>query len=180
MTVRSSKYLIPNRLEDVLACIQMFASERSGKHEISIWAVRFGRGPSSAESKGLTHTTSNSEHRETRAWKQVLEEHSEFFIIETDADGKERASLLMRRAYDRVYDSYQNKELTAKEIDDLRFGWQTTLAGGKRQAKSAKAVISRANSNVDDSRNRATRQGDSAKSRGALTILATGPRALWT
>jgi len=103
-----SRYLKPKRLQDVVAGIQMLALERWDKRPPSEWAEKFGRGPASVDKRIPP----------AEAWKEVFYDHPEFFVIETDTDGKERVSLIMRRAYEKNYYIVEDKELTQKEVDD--------------------------------------------------------------
>jgi hypothetical protein len=49
-------------------------------------------------------------------WRKVLEEHPEFFRLDT---AKEKASLIWRRQYPKLFHVDQERKLTRQEFDDL-------------------------------------------------------------
>ncbi|MEK7137690.1 MAG: N-carbamoyl-L-amino acid amidohydrolase [Patescibacteria group bacterium] len=95
---RKSPYLNDrDRLADVVAMLQVMGTYKFASREIDKWGESLGRPPLSAES-----------------WRKVFEEHPEFFRLRDDL-----ASLVWRRASERVYDTVTGKEITKVEADAL-------------------------------------------------------------
>jgi hypothetical protein len=90
----------PDRLGDVVAALSVMGTHEYDAHTPDKWQEFIGARPKSAAS-----------------WKDVFNEHSEFFRTTED---KERFSLVWRRARDRVYDTVTRKELSEDEIRQLR------------------------------------------------------------
>jgi hypothetical protein len=72
-----------NRLADVIAAIQVMATYKFYKLELSEWAKR------------IEGDKTKSEH-----WKEVFEQHPEFFRLGGE---KKKASLVWRRNYQKLY-----------------------------------------------------------------------------
>jgi hypothetical protein len=90
------------RLQDVMAAIQVMGTYEWDSSPIDKWKERMGK-PISVN--GI------------KTWKEVFEDHPEFFYIEdwvdpTDKQSKQLASLKWRRANDKTYDPKTNLDLT--------------------------------------------------------------------
>jgi len=88
-----------NRLSDIIAAIQVMATYRFYKLDIKEWSRRI-----SGNDKFHFH------------WKQVFEEHSEFFRFN---DTNDKVSLVWRRSKQRRFHVDIKKELSIKELDEL-------------------------------------------------------------
>lgn len=94
--MKKSPYLIDYRLADVIAALQIMGTYPWAKRKVDSWAKKLGK------------------HKSGSNWKEVFEEHPEFFSV----DG-EWASLRWRFGYERTYDVVERKELTEQEIKAL-------------------------------------------------------------
>lgn len=84
-----------NRLSDVIAAIQVMATYKFYKLEFDSWSDRIEGNPG------------NGQH-----WKNVFEEHPEFFRL----DGtRERASLVWRRNYQKLYNVDEEKKISRED-----------------------------------------------------------------
>jgi len=104
VTVTSKSQYLENdyRLGDVIAAIQVMGSYSFYKLTYEKWAHRISG--EDRDEKGASH------------WKKVFEEHPEFFRLDTTG---QKASLVWRRSYRRIYSVDQQKELEASEISTL-------------------------------------------------------------
>lgn len=91
-------YLIDQRLERVLAAIQILGSYEWASREVSSWSEKL-----------------ENEH-EKDDWLQVFYDHPEFFRISSDG----YVSLRWRHGYDRIYSVKDRKELSPQEIKEYK------------------------------------------------------------
>ena len=98
-----SPYLIPNRLPDVLAAIQVMGSHFWDSREMKHWVEDLGEKPQSADS-----------------WEEVFAAHPEFFGSHTLKDGRTLFVLRLRRAYENTIDERTRAEVSAEEIHQLK------------------------------------------------------------
>lgn len=85
----------PNRLADVIAAIQAMGTFKFYKLSFSGWAKRIV-----------------ADETQEDYWKKVFEEHPEFFRLDTK---RNKASLVWRRNYQRLYDVDKEEKIT-KEV----------------------------------------------------------------
>lgn len=98
--VQISPYLSnPGRLGDVIAAIQVMAVYKFYKLPFDKWADRISADPTQAEK-----------------WKKVFLEHPEFFRLDS---ARERASLVWRRQFPKLYAVDQQKVLSYEEYRNL-------------------------------------------------------------
>ena len=103
MTTKSPYLSNAYRLTDVIAAIQILGSFREASLPWEKWTEKLDK-PLSAES-----------------WKIVFAEHPEFFrISEPDDDGNEWVSLRWRHAYDKNFDTENEKELSDSKVKALK------------------------------------------------------------
>jgi hypothetical protein len=88
-----------NRLVDVIAAIQVMGSYKCYKLEFSDWADRI----SGYGSRG-------------DYWCKIFVEHPEFFRLDS---GRNKASLVWRRTYQKLYHVDLGKQITRAEFDEL-------------------------------------------------------------
>ena len=94
----------PHRVADILAAIQVFGSHRWDSREMKDWKENLGDAPQSGSS-----------------WEEVLAEHPEFFGVYIGKEDKKTYHYLrLRRAYERTIDPDTLRELTDKDIKELR------------------------------------------------------------
>lgn len=89
----------PNRLAEVISAIQVLGTYKSYKQDFIEWADRI-----SGDSKQADH------------WKRVFEEHQEFFRLDT---GREKASLVWRRTYPKLYDVDSEQKISRDQFFKL-------------------------------------------------------------
>jgi hypothetical protein len=89
----------PNRLGDVIAAIQSMGTYKFYKLSFEGWADR------------ISADKSKAEH-----WKEVFEEHPEFFRLDST---KQRASLVWRRQYPKLFHVDQGRRLSRLEYAAL-------------------------------------------------------------
>jgi len=88
-----------NRLADVIAAIQVMATYKFYKLDFSGWADRIEGNPSNAS-----------------YWKSVFQQHPEFFRLDSY---QERASLVWRRNYQKLYDVDGEKKISRADFNAL-------------------------------------------------------------
>ena len=98
-----SPYLIPNRLPDVLAAIQVMGSHFWDSREMKHWMENLGAKPQSADS-----------------WDEVFAAHPEFFGRDTVKDGRTLHVLRLRRSFENTIDEKTRAEVSADEIERLK------------------------------------------------------------
>ena len=104
MRRKKSPYLSSTeRLSDILAAIQVMGSHRWDSREMKDWKMHLGDHPQS----GAT-------------WEDVLSQHPEFFGTTRKDGGATYHFLRLRRSYERTVDPDTLRELTDKEIGDLK------------------------------------------------------------
>lgn len=89
----------PNRLQDVLAAIQVLGTYEFAARNLDKWENRLGRKPKSAES-----------------WSEVFSQHSEFFTL----DDSNNIALVWRRSFKRNYDTANNIVVKGDDLDKIR------------------------------------------------------------
>lgn len=95
-----SPYLESNqRLSDVIAAIQAMATYKFYKLDFRGWADR------------IVGDAKKADH-----WKKIFEEHSEFFRLDS---GRKKASLVVRRQHQKLYDVDQEKKISRQEYASL-------------------------------------------------------------
>ena len=82
----------PNRLADVIAAIQVMATYKFYKLDFSAWADRIA-----------------GDDTQGAYWKKVFEEHPEFFRLDRP---RNRASLVWRRNYQKLYDVDKEEKIS--------------------------------------------------------------------
>jgi hypothetical protein len=87
-----------NRLEDLIAAIQVLGTYGFASRELYKWEARLGRKPVSAEN-----------------WLIVFKQHPEFFTIQD-----ENISLVWRRSRERNYDTYEQTVVSRDNERSLR------------------------------------------------------------
>lgn len=97
----NSPYLKPFRLADVARAIQVMGTYRYHSRLVEDW------------SKNL------DEPHSAPKWKEVFQEHPEFFRIKIDKNNNVWAFLVWRRAYEKTYYPDLGRDLTSQEIADL-------------------------------------------------------------
>jgi hypothetical protein len=97
--IRSPYLEDPNRLADVIAAIQAMSTYKFYKLPFNRWADRI----SGDESKG-------------NYWRRVFEDHAEFFRLDS---AREKASLVWRRQYPKLFHVDRGKRLSLDEYDAL-------------------------------------------------------------
>ena len=96
----NSSYLKePNRLAEVISAIQVMGTYKFYKLDFAGWADRI-----SGDSKQADH------------WKTIFEEHPEFFRLDA---GREKASLVWRRTYPKLYNVDQEEKITRDQFFQL-------------------------------------------------------------
>ena len=101
MIEKQSPYLSnKDRLQDIIAAIQVMASYRYSARRINAWASILGEKPRSADN-----------------WLTIFNDHPEFFRVLDDDEGKH--TLILRRAQSRVYNTRTGDELTIEEFRRL-------------------------------------------------------------
>src|SRR5437867_10880401 len=98
-----SPYLIPNRLPDVLAAIQVMGSHLWDSREMKHWMENLGEKPQSAD-----------------LWESVFAAHPEFFGRDTLKDGRTLYVLRLRRSFENTMDEKTRAEVSADEIARLK------------------------------------------------------------
>jgi len=98
-----SPYLVPNRLPDVLAAIQVMGSHFWASQEMKHWVVNLGAQPQSSAT-----------------WEEVFAAHPEFFGVDHLKDGRTLYVLRLRRAYENTVDEKTRAEVSAEEIQHLK------------------------------------------------------------
>jgi len=88
-----------NRLADVIAAIQVMATYKFYKVEHSTWARR------------IEGDESNGEY-----WKKIFVEHPEFFRLDV---GRNKASLVWRRNYQKLYNVDLEEKISREEFKTL-------------------------------------------------------------
>jgi hypothetical protein len=96
---QKSPYLLPTRLADVIAAIQVMGTYKFYKLPFDKWADRI----SGDEEKG-------------EYWRGVFVEHPEFFRLDS---AREKASLVWRRQYPKRYDVDSGRLLSKDEYYQL-------------------------------------------------------------
>lgn len=89
----------PNRLADVIAAIQVMGTYKFYKLDFSGWADR------------IAGDVENGSY-----WKTIFEEHPEFFRLDS---GRNKASLVWRRNYQKLYDVDKEIKITREEFNAL-------------------------------------------------------------
>jgi len=89
----------PNRLAEVISAIQVMGTYKFYKQDFAGWADRI-----SGDGKQADH------------WKGVLEEHPEFFRLDA---GREKASLVWRRTYPKLYDVDSEQKISRDQFFQL-------------------------------------------------------------
>jgi hypothetical protein len=130
MASKQSPYLTPDRLGDVLAAIQAMGSNEAFRQTCEDW-TRIISGP---QARGdLTEDPIDDQtddqavdqpvtKEQTNRWKIVFDEHPEFFRrSRTSSEGKERYSLISRRALPLVHREHKTKILNRdyKQLSSL-------------------------------------------------------------
>lgn len=87
------------RLSDVIAAIQVMATYKFYKLDFSGWADRI---------EGKTEKASH--------WKEVYQQHPEFFRLDSK---QERASLVWRRNYQKLYDVDKEEKISREDYLQL-------------------------------------------------------------
>jgi len=115
MTINSNSPYLKNedRLGDVIAAIQVMGSYPFYKLSYENWAHRIS-GEGQIEKNG-------------QYWKLIFEAHPEFFRLDTTGD---KASLVWRRSYKRIYNVDKQRDLSDEELSSL------DLEGKKRVSRS--------------------------------------------
>lgn len=87
------------RLADVIAAIQVMATYKFYKLEFSGWADRIEGKPDNGE-----------------YWRSIFEQHPEFFRLDSK---QERASLVWRRNYQKLYDVDKEEKISREDYISL-------------------------------------------------------------
>lgn len=87
------------RLADVIAAIQAMATYKFYKLGFEEWADR------------IVGDTERADH-----WQHVFDEHPEFFRLDSK---REKASLVVRRQHQKLYDVDQEKKISREEYNSL-------------------------------------------------------------
>jgi hypothetical protein len=100
-------YLKPNRLQDIIAAIQVMSLYERSSLQSEVWADRI-----------------SGEKAKANYWEGVFSEHPEFF--RRSPDREHRYALVWRRALARRFDRRFNRPLTDDELkvlppEDMRF-----------------------------------------------------------
>jgi hypothetical protein len=98
-----SPYLVPNRLPDILAAIQVMGSHFWDSRQIEHWVNNLGPKPQSAAS-----------------WEALFADHPEFFGNDELKDGRTLYVLRLRRAYENNMDPDTFAEVPAEELRELK------------------------------------------------------------
>lgn len=97
---KSSPYLENDqRLADVIAAIQVMGTYKYYKLDLEGWSNRINGNPAQANT-----------------WKQVLEQHPEFFRLDP---ARERASLVWRRQHQKLYNVDTEEKIARSEFEQL-------------------------------------------------------------
>jgi hypothetical protein len=102
--LRQSPYLIPGRLADVLAAVQIMAAAERPERKVKDWANELDR---------------NRENSTVERWKSVFSDHREFFLVYTLEGDNDLKAALRWRYVNKLYDSKTGKEYTPEEKEAL-------------------------------------------------------------
>ena len=118
MPNKKSRYLIQNRLVDVLAAIQVMGSSTWDSRPIRDWKLFLDDKPQSAES-----------------WESLFAEHPEFFGARDHQSGQRHYFLLLRRAYPKTIEPDTGCEISSEQLEKLR------VSGEYRNARLARRAL---------------------------------------
>ena len=111
-----------NRLADLIAAIQVMGTYKYANRKTERWTASFGRKPLSADS-----------------WSEIFEQHPEFFRY---TDGS--ASLMWRRAYERLFDTRTGEELNKDKFDALTTEEKEKISRAPLQSSQVEALVNSA------------------------------------
>lgn len=109
----------PNRLADVIAAIQVLGTYKFYKLDVRKWARRI-RDMSDADGEAGSDNQYDSGSEQARLnenkWRAVFDEHPEFFRL---GDRKNKASLVWRRSYPKLFDTTTLDEIDPEDYREL-------------------------------------------------------------
>jgi len=123
---RRSPYLVPGRLADVLAAVQIMASAERPERRIKDWADELDR----------AHDDSTVER-----WKRVFSEHREFFLVYSLKGENDLKAALRWRYVNKLYDAKTGKEYTPEEKERLSKEQQWSLTTKPLPAQGVTALM---------------------------------------
>ena len=109
----------PSRLADIIAAIQVMGTYKYYKLDIGKWGKRIrdiGESDGEAESSNQDEAGSRQAQINENKWIAVFDEHPEFFRL---GDKKNKASLVWRRSYPKLFDTDDLKEIEPAKYKGL-------------------------------------------------------------
>jgi hypothetical protein len=121
MSTISSYLKNQNRLQDVIAAIQVMGTYKFYKMDFASWADQ------------ITGDNSKGNY-----WQNIFEEHPEFFRLDRN---KERASLVWRRQYRKLFNVDTGKEISKDDFLQLPPEKQARISRIPLQAENIESLI---------------------------------------
>ncbi len=112
----------PNRLADVIAAIQVMGTYKYYKLDVAKWGKRIrdvGESGDEAGSVNQDESASKQVQINESKWTVVFDEHPEFFRL---GNRKNKASLVWRRSYPKLFDTKKLEEITPAKYKGLTAG----------------------------------------------------------
>lgn len=120
MVERQSPYLEHQaRLADVIAALQVMSTYKFASRHTPDWEKSIGRAPLSSET-----------------WGSVFLEHPEFFRVKD-----EWASLVWRRASEKLFDTHGGREISKEEFDKLLEDQRRKISRAPLSAEQTTALV---------------------------------------